>query len=314
MDGHDRGITRVAFSPSGSYLATAGLDGRICVWEIESMQLLYSFDGDSPVLSLLWIPPTEDILVCGFHCGNVAVLKISPTALHVKEFWAHAFPVECLAIRPIDSQLASGAHRELFVWQWNESAGRFDMKKDISAALNLKKSRDDANDILITSIHWTSSSQHANLLLVTFMHHGLVLLETEKWSRIRTIPLHEQIAGASLSDDGQRLAISNVLRGFDVYSMRSGAPLCTIEHNNRGAYPIPVLFIHGDLALLAGSTTGELIIWDVVDTESGNATLNTPEGEDPQPRVMHVLPVPQQAKALAIAVGIHTSMSIESLY
>ncbi|OSC99346.1 WD40 repeat-like protein, partial [Trametes coccinea BRFM310] len=251
----------VAFSPSGNYLATAGLDGKTCVWDIDSKDLLYSFDGESPVLSLVWVPPNEDALVCGFLNGNMAVLKISATSLHVKECWAHAFPVECLAIRPSDNQLASGAHRELFIWHWNESAGRFEMDRDISGVAT--KARNDSNNVLITSVHWTATAQHANLLLVTYMHHGLVLLDTEAWSRIRTIPLHGQIADASLSDDGQRLAISNVLHGFDIYSMQSGAPLCAIEHDNRGAYPIPVTFIHGGLALLGGSTTGELMIWDV---------------------------------------------------
>ncbi|CDO75320.1 hypothetical protein BN946_scf184517.g3 [Trametes cinnabarina] len=298
-NGHDRGITKLAFSPSGSYISTAGLDGKTCVWDVDSTQLLYSFDGQSPVLSLLWVPPNEDTLVCGFLNGNIAVLQITAASLRVKECWAHAFPVECLAIRPIDNQLASGAHRELFIWLWNESAGRFQMSRDISGAS--KKAHDDSNDVLITSVHWTESPQHANLLLVTYMHHGLVLLDAETWSRIRTIPLHGQIADASLSDDGQRLAISNVLRGFDIYSMQSGAPLCAIEHDNRGAYPIPVLFIHGGLALFGGSTTGELMIWDVIDTESGNVVLNTPEKDDHQPRLLHVLPVPQQAKALAIS-------------
>ncbi|KAL7279761.1 hypothetical protein ACG7TL_006168 [Trametes sanguinea] len=297
--GHDRGVTSVSFSPEGRYLATAGLDGRICVWDVPATRLLYCFEGDSPVLSLSWMPPTEGLILCGLHDGNMALLKITPTHLFVKGFWVHAYPVECLAIRPSDNQLASGAHNELLVWQWDEDEEKFSLDRDISQVVN--KSRTEAEDVLVTSVQWTASAQHSTLLLVTYMYHGLVLFNASDWSRIRTIPLHGQIASAALTDDGTRLAISNVLRGFDVYSMQSGAPLCTIEQDNKDAYPVPVRFIHGGLALIGGSASGELKIWDVSETESGLPLLNTPESDELQLRVIDTLRIHKRAKVLALS-------------
>ncbi|KAI9069597.1 WD40 repeat-like protein [Trametes sanguinea] len=308
VNGHDRGITSVAFSPGGSYLATAGLDGKVCVWDVSATRLLYSFEGESPVLSIVWLPPADNLILGGFQDGSMAILRITPSHLHVSGFWAHAFPVECLAIRPGDNCLASGAHREVLVWQWNEQEENFTLDRDISNSA--KKQRSDG-ETLVTSIQWTSSSQHAALLLVTYMYHGLVLFDASDWSRIRTIPLQGQIAKACLSDDGTRLAISNVSRGFDVYSMQSGAPLCAIEQDNPGFHPLPVLFIHGGLALVGGSVLGELNIWDVMDTESGTPSLNTPESDDLQPRVIDTLRIPKRAKILAISVRlIHCQVSL----
>ncbi len=81
MNGHDGGITKVSFSPEGSYIATAGLDGRVCVWDTESRDLLYSFNGSCPVLSLVWIPPDEDTILCGLQDGNMAILRIAPVSI-----------------------------------------------------------------------------------------------------------------------------------------------------------------------------------------------------------------------------------------
>ncbi len=84
--GHDKGVTKVAFSPSGRYLATAGLDYKICIWDIYSGEPLYSFDGTSAVLSLAWIPPADDTVLCGLHDGNMAILKITPVSVPLMMF------------------------------------------------------------------------------------------------------------------------------------------------------------------------------------------------------------------------------------
>ena len=75
-DSHDKGITRVAFSPKGSWIATAGLDGRVVIWDAKSGTLKYVFAGTSPVLSLTWLPQGEELLICGLADGNIACLNI----------------------------------------------------------------------------------------------------------------------------------------------------------------------------------------------------------------------------------------------
>ena len=69
-------------------------------------------------------------------------------------------------------------------------------------------SYNDGKEVLVTSLHWTDSKQHGRLLMVTYMYHGaqyiihicyllrtyrpitqtISLIETKRWSRVRTIP------------------------------------------------------------------------------------------------------------------------------
>lgn len=76
-EGHTEAISAVSFSPTGSLLASASLDGKVCVWSASRHKLLYIFSGKSAVLSLIWIPPTDDHIVCGMEDGTIACLTIT---------------------------------------------------------------------------------------------------------------------------------------------------------------------------------------------------------------------------------------------
>lgn len=135
-EGHARGITAVAFSRDGMYLATAGLDGRVCIWNADSGKLLHKYVGSSAVLSLAWVPSGEEALLFGSQDGNIGLLSVSLALVcsvvmssdylpdhHLFQndfsmtgFWAHKYPVEHLAA--FGDYAASGAHEELKVWQW----------------------------------------------------------------------------------------------------------------------------------------------------------------------------------------------------
>ena len=76
-----------------------------------------------------------------------------------------------------------------------------------------KSSYNRNQEILITSLHWTSSERNSSLLMVTYMHHGILyantiiyaslgddtdyhrLLEMTDWTQICIIPLHVQMYG-----------------------------------------------------------------------------------------------------------------------
>ncbi len=73
---HTSGITKVAFSRRGTYVATASLDGRICVWNVNAGNLLYCFCGRSAVLELVWDDEGESFLLCGLADGYVGYLDI----------------------------------------------------------------------------------------------------------------------------------------------------------------------------------------------------------------------------------------------
>ncbi len=90
---HTKGITAVAFSPRGTFVATGGLDGKVGWWRVEDGKLLYVWCGNSAVLSLAWVPGEESSILCGFQDGNLAVVRVtmvcSRSTMHVRQMLTH---------------------------------------------------------------------------------------------------------------------------------------------------------------------------------------------------------------------------------
>ena len=79
VDGHRKGITKVAFSANRDHIrvATAGLDGCVCVWEVSTGKLLYQFKCSSSILSMVWSVRGEEIIICGLQDGTIACLDMT---------------------------------------------------------------------------------------------------------------------------------------------------------------------------------------------------------------------------------------------
>ncbi|KIP01816.1 hypothetical protein PHLGIDRAFT_326339 [Phlebiopsis gigantea 11061_1 CR5-6] len=279
-EGHKGAISMVSFSSFGTYLATSGLDGRVCLWKVSEGTLLHVVESTTPVLSICWIPQREDSLICGLGDGSIGLVTTSSIMLSVTGFRAHQRPVECIAVQ--GNRVASGAHDEVKIWEWDASpspssttpnlhrfADLWSCVKQIDKPPVIGMNRDE--EVLITSIHWTTA-MHPSILVLTYMYHGVVLVETSTFMRIRSISIPGLIGSASLSPDGSLLAISNLKTGFDLYDMSSDAPFSTfdIEEGHEG-YQLPVLFIHNGHALIGGSRSGQVRIWDV---QSGRMIAN----------------------------------------
>ena len=75
--GHTSGMAATSFSPYGRLLATAGLEGNLCIWDVSSGDLVHAYRGNSAALSISWTPDDEDSLQCGTEDGNFVNLMIS---------------------------------------------------------------------------------------------------------------------------------------------------------------------------------------------------------------------------------------------
>lgn len=68
------GVTSLAFNPTGNYLASAGLDRRVGIWEVENGKLIHSFITSSRALSVAWVPDRDGMLLCGCQDGSINAL------------------------------------------------------------------------------------------------------------------------------------------------------------------------------------------------------------------------------------------------
>ncbi|KAH9847484.1 WD40-repeat-containing domain protein [Lenzites betulinus] len=302
-EGHRDAVTTVAFSPSGSFLASGGLDGRVCVWEIGSGKLLHVFAGKSPVLSVVWLD-LDERMVCGMQDGTIASLAISPTLIRLEGFLAHRYPVERLAFK--GAYLASGAHKEVKVWSRvspSDSIGTWTLVASLNAPK--RSSYTTACDIMVTSLHWTLSPSHPLVLLVTYLNHGIVAFDGRTWARIGGTPLPGYIADASLTRDGRLLAVSNMLTGFELFALKGFVelePLYSFQQDITTGPPLPVRFLHGDHALIGGSLHGRVNMWDVYSRRKQPLVLDGKFIARPPWRVLTYL-CSAEVPVLAIAVG-----------
>lgn len=79
--GHSKGVTSLAFSTHGSYLASGGLDAKICIWNATTKKLLHSIKVSVAVLSLDWEKRDEDLLLCGLEDGTMVSVSVTSVSM-----------------------------------------------------------------------------------------------------------------------------------------------------------------------------------------------------------------------------------------
>ncbi|KAH7917003.1 hypothetical protein BV22DRAFT_1135792 [Leucogyrophana mollusca] len=94
------------------------------------------------------------------------------------------------------------------------------------------------------------------------MNHGIVFFDVPSLRVTRFLSIRTLVGSTSLSPDHRFLAVSNLSTGFDIYDLHTGAPVLNLSHDASLALQVPVRFIHRGFAVLGGSTTGDVRIWD----------------------------------------------------
>ncbi|KAH9887574.1 WD40-repeat-containing domain protein [Cubamyces lactineus] len=255
---HSQGITQVAFSPDGASLATSDLSGKVCVWRTWTGTLSHYYTPGTSILALVWA--NVNTIFCGLGDGTVISLHLGNEQINILGNWIHAYPVEHLAIT--DKHLASGAHSEVSIWKINDPNQYTIVEKELGGPV-----KSEGKEVLVTGLHWMTPPRRRakGLLIVTYMFHGVFLFDCQNWTLLRRFGQDAPgvMARSSLSPDGSRLAVSNLVYGFDIYDISTGALALAVTHEVGKEYPVPVLYIHGGRAILGGSTIGVVNIWYV---------------------------------------------------
>jgi WD40 repeat protein len=117
---HPRGVQRVAVSPDGKTIASAGThDSLIRVWDMESKKEKWILRGHTDGLTGLAFAPGSRWLVSGSHDGTIRVWDAT-TGSMVRTLRGHTLGVTDLAF-PSDGRrlVSSGLDGTIRVWEWD---------------------------------------------------------------------------------------------------------------------------------------------------------------------------------------------------
>lgn len=107
---HTSRIASIASDPSsnGKEFATAGDDGTIRIWDLESGSQRYEFLSFKDPPTVLSYHPSQHAIACGFQSGCIRLFDI-PTTLTLQEYQQHRGAVVQLLYRPDGKRLYSAA-------------------------------------------------------------------------------------------------------------------------------------------------------------------------------------------------------------
>ncbi|HXD88860.1 MAG TPA: WD40 repeat domain-containing protein, partial [Urbifossiella sp.] len=115
----DSGVYAVAFDPAGKYLAGAGLNETVYLWDVKTQDVIFELAGHQQKVNAVAFDPSGSYLVSGGDDGTVRVWDVlSGRLLVAREFDS---PVQSLAFSP------NG--RDLFLGNGNTTCYQVEVRK-----------------------------------------------------------------------------------------------------------------------------------------------------------------------------------------
>ncbi|KAA1479807.1 WD40 repeat-like protein [Dentipellis sp. KUC8613] len=273
---HTDSISCLSVSPDINRFASGGLDGRLFVWSLESGSLLYNLESHKAIYCSVWSQRDPNCILVGCQDGLLMTVVIQETEIQTSRFRAHTAHIECLSLAQNGVDLATGAHNEVTLWHKKLSPSSERVMWKQGSKIPLPPHLDgleDTKDVIAVSIHWHEQPRHIRdnvcdgTLLVSYLWHGTICWDLTSLTMVWRIPALNCLS-AALSPDHCWLAMFRLPHEFQIYNIKSDfraqkmqAPLET------GVQQLPVVFGHDGLALIGGSATGRVRVWD---TTSGD--------------------------------------------
>ncbi|KAH9058169.1 WD40-repeat-containing domain protein [Lactarius vividus] len=269
-------ITCVAFSVHGDYIAIGGLDRKLHIFSLANGQLHYSIVCPSHIKSLIWLPGTEQMLVCACHSGILMNIIVRPgDSIHLSCFRAQYHAIEFMAADTSASYLSTGSGLDVRVWKGGKHHDWIG-----HGILGVpKKSADNYDaEIVLTGLHWNSSSNVGGdtRLITTYRHHGIQLWDVEKMTVTQSINMPSPMLGSSLSPNGLHISVAK-RGGYDLYSLESGIVLHTLAHGlplDGNMYPST--FLPRGFAFCGATVDGTVTLWDVKEGDRLQSVQHLP--------------------------------------
>lgn len=286
LEGHTGRVESLAFSPDGTFLASAANDNTIRLWNMASGQVRILSEHTDQVQSVAF-SPTGAFLAWGSKDGTIRLWNVENGGL-VRVFEGHRGQVQSVAFRPDGTHLASGANDNT-VRLWDIAANKllqtFSNPTDwvLSVAFSPDGTQLAAGDADNTIYLWNVTNgqllqkltEHTDWVWnVTFSPDGerlasasadntLGLWNLASGKRLQVFDDHRgRVNRVAFSPDGSILVSGshdNTIRGWDLASNKL---LETLE-TDTGAVLEVVFSPDGTLFASTGSESGTIFLWGI---------------------------------------------------
>jgi hypothetical protein len=261
LKGHDEArvsqqfglIRSLAWSPDGTLLASAGLDGRTLVWEVASGRQVFALPADHGwVWSVAWSPDGTR-LAAGSQDGTIRVVEGLEHGPKVHVFKAHeprpfgtagSQGVRTLAWSPQGDRLASGGPDRL-VKLWDPMRGA-----------ELARLQGDQRSVL--GLAW---SPDGTRLASASTDRLVIAWDAQTGRKLWTMRGHNDFVDAVVwSPDGTRLASAGIDDSVRVWDPRTGEEAFALRGNSGMFHDVS--WSPDGAQLAAASSDGQIWLWD----------------------------------------------------
>jgi WD40 repeat protein len=239
---HGKPLKNAVLDPTGRWLATAGDDHQVAIWDIRLQQLLGPrWQLHVPITALAWSPDGMSLTV-GLATGEIAYGKISVPLEPPQRWPAHLAPVRAIAfIQPERWLLTGGADGKLLLWDCERRKSLASPNINLQAITKMAVSRD-------SRLIFAAGSDFS----------GLLLRRAASENPTSTVPangsyrfLHEppcsEVVAASFSPQGEFLAVAYADGSLEVWDTQTGYRL------------LPTRVVPSRIVALAWPSNSELV-------------------------------------------------------
>lgn len=294
LEGHDNGISDLAYGPEGKYIASSSYDGTVRVWSALSGVPILTLEGHEDFVSGLAFSQRTNLLASTSFDKTVRLWR--KHAIELPQLVGHTETIHGLAYSPDGSKIASSGWDKT-VRIWDAVDGRLlhtlrghasivtdvafsaDSRRLLSASRDgttrIWNARDGTHELTLTNldggeVESAAFSPDGELIATGAGLSGYVYLWDASTGKLRkTLVGHRSlVSGLAFSRDGKRLASSSRDKSAIVFDVLTGEVLRRLE-GSHGDWISDVEWGPGDRTLLTAGKDGLAIKWDVASaTES----------------------------------------------